>query len=197
MSAITDVLDGFDDAREAVGLPRLRGRGIAPESSQMEPAGPAPSTPQLLLSALLWADLGTVRAAGELLAVDDLDAWHEKAILDAVFACARSGATGTQAVLAELFRTGQMAGERGRLLGVALSTTATAGGQPGAVRGYVSDILAAAYRREAGAYAVAVAESVDGAEDDIWETVTRGGSRLRRLRERLAAARKGAGDADA
>lgn len=195
MSTITDVLDGFDDAREAVGLPRLRGAGIAPNASQLEPAGPAPSTAQLLISALLWADLGTVRATREHLAVDDLDAWHQKAILAAVYACADAGTTGTQAVLAELFRTGRMAGQDGRLLGIALSTVATAGGQPGAVRGYVADILATTYRREAATYAVAVAESVDGAEADIWETVTQGGARLRRLRERLAAARKGAGDA--
>lgn len=195
MSEITDVLDGFDDAREAMGMPRLRGRGITPDASQIEPAGPAPSTAQLLISALLWADLGTVRATRKHLVVDDLDAWHQKAILAAVYACADAGTTGTQAVLAELFRTGQMAGQDGRLLGAALSTVATAGGQPGAVRGYVADILATTYRREAATYAVAVAESVDGAEADIWATVTQGGARLRRLRERLAAARKGAGDA--
>ena len=195
MSEITDVLDGFDDAREAMGMPRLRGRGITPDASQIEPAGPAPSTAQLLISALLWGDLGTVRATREHLAVDDLDAWHQKAILAAVYACADAGTTGTQAVLAELFRTGRMAGQDGRLLGAALSTVATAGGQPGAVRGYVADILATTYRSEAATYAVAVAESVDGAEADIWETVTRGGTRLRRLRERLAAARGEAGDA--
>ncbi|MCT1863384.1 hypothetical protein [Dietzia cinnamea] len=195
-SAITDVLDGFDDAREAMGLPRLRGRGITLDASQIEPAGPAPSTPQLLLSALLWAGLGTVRAAREHLAVDDLDVWHEKAILAAVYACADAGTTGTQAVLAELFRTGRMAGQEGHMLGAALSTVATAGGQPGAIRGYVADVLAAAYRREAATFAIAVVESVDGVESAIWETVTRGGTRLRRVRERLAAARGGAGDAD-
>ena len=41
----------------------------------------------------------------------------------------------------------------------------------------------------------APAVPVDGAEGDIWETVTRGGARLRRLRERLAAARGEAGNA--
>lgn len=195
MTAITDVLDGFDDAREAVGLPRLRGAGITPNTSQLEPAGPAPTTPQLLLSALLWGDLGAVRATAGHITVDDLDTWHGKAILGAIYSCAQAGTTGTQAVLAELFRTGQLAGEDGRLLGIALSTVATAGGQPGALPAYAADMLATTYRREAATYAMAVAESVDGAEADIWETVTQGGTRLRRLRERLAAARKGAGDA--
>lgn len=195
MTAITDVLDGFDDAREAMGLPRLRGRGITPNASQIEPAGPTPTTPQLLISGLLWADLGAVRTARAHLTVDDLDAWHEKLILSAIYSCADAETTGTQAVLAELFRTGNMAGESGRMLGIALSTVVTAGGQPGAIRGYVADILAATYRQETATYAVAVAESVDGAESDIWETVTRGGTRLRRLRERLTAARGEAGDA--
>lgn len=195
MTAITDVLDEFDDAREAMGMPRLRGRGITPDAGQLEPAGPAPDTAQLLLSGLLWADVPTVRATARHLVADDLDVWHHKITLEAIYACAAAGTSGTQAVLAELFRTGAMAGEDGRLLGAALSTLATAGGQPGAIRAYVADILAATYRRETATYAVAVAESVDGAEDDIWETVTRGGARLRRLRERLAAAREGAGDA--
>lgn len=195
MTAITDVLEGFDDAREAMGLPRLRGRGITPQAGQIEPAGPAPSTPQLLLSALLWADVPTVRATARHMGAEDLDVWHEKLTLSAIYSCAEAGTSGVQAVLAELFRTGSMAGDEGRLLGSALSNTATAGGQPGAIPSYVSDILATTYRRETATYAVAVAESVDGAEADIWETVTRGGTRLRLLRERLAAARGEAGDA--
>jgi len=195
MSHITDVLDGFDDAREAVGLPRLRGAGITPNASQLEPAGPAPTTTQLLLSGLLWADLGAVRAAAEHVTAEDVDVWWEKKIITAIFSCAQAGTTGAQAVTGELFRIGAMAGEEGRLLGIALSTTVTAGGQPGALPAYIADLLAATYRREAATFAMAVAESVDGAESDIWGTVTRGGTRLRRLRERLSAARRGAGDA--
>lgn len=195
MSDITDVLDGFDDAREAAGLPRLRGAGITPNASQLEPAGPAPTAPQLLLSALLWADLRAIRATSQHITADDLEVWHHKSIAGAIFSCAQAGTTGTQAVTAELFRTGALAGEDGRLLGTALSNLVTAGGQPGALRAYCADLLATTYRRETATYAIAVAESVDGAEADIWETVTRGGARLRRMRERLAATRGEAGDA--
>lgn len=191
MSHITDVLDGFDDAREAMGLPRIRGAGVVPDVGQIEPAGPVPNTETLLVSALLWSDSCTVLNAAQLVSADDLDVWHHRTILSAVVACAEAGTTGVEAVLAHLLRMGDMAGDEGRMLGAALSTVATAGGQPGAVRAYIADLLAETYRREAASFAVAVAESVDGAEDDIWRTVTRGGTRLRRLRERLTKARGG------
>ena len=58
------------------------------------------------------------------------------------------------------------------------------------------DLLAETYRRQTATFGIAVTEVADAAEDDIWETVTAGGTRLRHLRERLAAARRGAGDVD-
>lgn len=191
-SQITDQLDKFNNAWVAQGYPPIQYRG-GTGVTQLLPAGPAPDTCRLLVSGALWAAQGAVKDAATLVHPEDLDEPH-RTIWAAIVALAGRGTTGAQAVMDEIIR----AGDASQLVRDELTQATTAGGVPEAIPYYCAQILAGHFRRAVESHGTGlVGWSATASEDDLWEHIVTGGTRLRSLRDRLTAARKGAGDAHA
>ena len=187
---ITDQLDEFNAAWVAQGHPPIeyrRGSG----ATQLLPAGPNPDSCRLLLSGALWAAPADVNAAAALVHPDDLAEPH-KTIWSAICALASRRITGARAVMDEIVRTG----DASRPVRDEITQATTAGGVPEAIPFYCSQILAGQFRRAVESYGTgAVGWSATASEDELWELIVTGGTRLRGLHDRLIEARKGAGDA--
>lgn len=189
-SKITDQLDEFNRAWVAQGRPPIEYRG-GTGVTQLMPSGPAPDTCRLLLSGALWSSPAAVNAAAALVLPNDLDEPH-KTIWAAICALAGRGITGARAVMDELIRVG----DASQVVRDEVAQATTAGGVPEALNYYAAQILADRFRRAVESYgAGAVGWSATASEDELWELVVTGGTRLRGLHDRLTAARKGAGDA--
>ena len=189
-SQITDQLDKFNSAWVAQGYPPIQYRG-GTGVTQLLPAGPAPDTCRLLLCGALWASQKAVKNAATLVHPEDLDEPH-RTIWAAIVTLAGRGITGAQAVMDEIIRTG----DASQLVRDELTQATTAGGVPEAIPYYCAQILAGHFRRAVESHGTGlVGWSATASEDELWEHVVTGGTRLRGLHDRLTAARKGAGDA--
>lgn len=190
-SKITDQLDRFNAARVSQGHPPVKYRGNT-GVSQLMPVGPSPDSCRLLLSGALWGSPVAVKAAATLVHPGDLDEPH-KTIWAAICALAGRGITGARAVMDELIRVGDGA----QAVRDELSQATTAGGVPEALNFYAAQILAGHFRRAVESHGTGlVGWSATASEDELWEHIIAGGTRLRGLHDRLVAARKGAGHAD-
>ena len=183
-SKVTDQLDRFNDAWVAQGHRPIKYRGDS-GVSQLLPAGPSPDSVRLLLSGALWGSQKAVTGAA------DLGEPH-RTIWAAICALAGRGITGAQAVMDELIRTG----DASQPVRDELTQATTAGGVPEALPYYCAQILAGHFRRAVESHGTGlVGWSATSSEDELWEHIITGGTRLRGLHDRLTAARKGAGDA--
>ncbi|MCT2076500.1 hypothetical protein [Dietzia cinnamea] len=190
-SKITDQLDEFNAAWVAQGHPPI-GYRTDVGANQLLPVGPPPDSCRLLLSGALWGSQKAVNNAATLVHPEDLDEPH-RTIWAAICALAARGITGAQAVMDEIIRTG----DASQSVRDELTQATTAGGVPEAIPFYCSQILAGQFRRAVESYGTgAVGWSATASEDELWELIVTGGTRLRGLHDRLTAARKGAGDAD-
>lgn len=188
-SKITDQLDEFNAAWVAQGRPPIEYRGGS-RVTQLLPAGPNPDTQRLLLSGALWGSPAAVTATATLVQPDDLDEPH-KTIWAAVCALAGRSITGSRAVMDELIRVG----DASQVVRDEVAQATTAGGVPEALNYYAAQILADRFRRAVESHGQGlVGWSATAGEHELWEHIVTGGTRLRSLNERLAAARKGAGD---
>lgn len=188
-SKITDQLDEFNAAWVAQGHPPIGYRADA-GAGQLLPVGPPPDSCRLLLSGALWGSQKAVNNAATLVHPEELDEPH-RTIWAAIVTLAGRGITGAQAVMDEIVRTG----DASQLVRDELTQATTAGGVPEAIPFYCSQILAGQFRRAVESYGTgAVGWSATASEDELWELIVTGGTRLRGLHDRLTAARKGAGD---
>ena len=188
-SKITDQLDEFNSAWVAQGHPPIKYRG-GTGVTQLLPSGPAPDTCRLLLSGALWGSPAVVTATATLVLPNDLDEPH-KTIWVAICALAGRGITGAGAVMDELIRVG----DASQTVRDEVAQATTAGGVPEALNYYAAQILADRFRRAVESHGQGlVGWSATAGEHELWEHIVTGGTRLRSLNERLAAARKGAGD---
>lgn len=189
-SEIVDQLDKFNDAWVAQGHPPIKYRGNT-GATQLLPSGPAPDACRLLISGALWGSQKAVSAAATLVHPEDLDEPH-RTIWAALCALAGRGITGAQAAMDELVRTG----DASRSVRDELTQATTAGGVPEAIPYYAAQILAGHFRRAVESHGTGlVGWSATASEDELWEHIITGGTRLRGLHDRLVAARKGAGHA--
>lgn len=156
-------------------------------TAQYQPVGPVPSNARLLLSALLWADTSTVLNTARLVHADDLDEPH-LTLYAAVVACARAGQAGPRLVLDRLMRDGDASQSvRDELL-----HATTAGGRPEMVADYCAAVLAERFRIACESYGRGVIGwAADGSEAELWQGITAHGTELRKLADRLTAARGG------
>lgn len=190
-SPITDQLDRFNSAWIAQGHQPIAYRG-GTGVTQLLPAGPNPDVCRLLLSGGLWGSPAAVNAATALVQPEDVDEPHAT-VWAAISRLAAHGVTGATAVKDEVIRTG----DASQFVRDELVQAATAGGVPEALPYYCAQILADRFRRAVESYGTGlVGWSATAAEDELWGHVITGGTRLRGLHDRLAAARKGAGGAD-
>ncbi|MBB1030677.1 hypothetical protein G6027_07210 [Dietzia sp. SLG310A2-38A2] len=190
-SQITDQLDRFNSAWVAQGHPPIQYRG-GTGVTQLPPAGPASDTCRLLLCGALWTSPAVVNDAAALIHPDDLDEPH-RTIWAAIVTLAGRGITGPQAVKDEIIRTG----DASQMVRDELLQAMHAGGVPEALNYYCAQILADRFRRAVESYGTgAVGWAATASEDELWELIVTGGTRLRGLHDRLTAARKGAGHAD-
>lgn len=189
-SQITDQLDRFNSAWVAQGHPPIGYRTDA-GANQLLPVGPPPDSCRLLLSGALWGSQNAVNAAATLVHPEDLDEPH-RTIWAAICALAARGITGAQAVMDEIVRTG----DASQSVRDELTQATTAGGVPEAIPYYCAQILAGHFRRAVESHGTGlVGWCATAGEDELWEHIITGGTRLRGLHDRLTAARKGAGDA--
>ena len=188
-------------ARDAVAPPKKHelaptlagdgaGRGAAGRESpavQHPPVGPLPSAARLLCSALLWADTRTVLDVARLVHPDDLDEPH-RTLFAAVVACAHAGQAGPELALDRIVRDG----DGSAAVRDELTQAATAGGRAEQVSGYCAAVLSRRFRAAAESYGRGVIGwAAYGSESELWHGITSGGAALRRLADRVAAARGG------
>lgn len=166
----------------------LSGRGDRrPRVAQYPPHGPIPSNARLLVSALLWADTGTVLSAGRLVHPGDLDEPH-RTLYGAVLACAHAGQAGPRLVLDRLMRDG----DASQTVRDELVHATTAGGRSELLRDYCAAVLADRFRAACESYGRGVIGwAADGSESELWHGITSHGTELRKLADRLTAARGG------
>ena len=156
--------------------------------SQLPPAGPAPTTPELFVSALLWAEPHQVLEARRTIGEDDFPE-PLRSIVAAAFALAADGHSGPELVLDWMRREGTFTDATRRHL----DTLVVAGGTGHALPQLATAVLADSFRERADAYGRAISEAAEtGAETDLWGTITTGGARLRVMWENLSQARGGA-----
>lgn len=190
-SEITDQLDTFNAAWVAQGHQPISYRGNT-GVTQLLPAGPNPDVCRLLLSGGLWGSPAAVNAAAALVHPGDLDEPH-RTVWGAITTLAARGITGAQTVMDEVIRTG----DASQSVRDELVQATHAGGVPEALPYYCAQILADRFRRAVESYGTGlVGWTATASEVELWEHVIVGGTRLRGLHDRLAAARKGAGDVD-
>lgn len=157
--------------------------------SQLLPVGPMPDAARLLLSGALWATPATVNTLAALVHSEDLDEPH-RTVWAAITTLATRQVTGAQTVMDEVIR----AGDASKAVRDEIMLATTAGGVPEALNYYAAQILADRFRRAVESYGTgAVGWSATSSEDELWEHIVTGGTRLRGLRDRLVTARKGAG----
>lgn len=151
------------------------------------PVGPMPSNARLLLSGLLWADTRTVLNSARLVHEVDLDEPH-RSVFAAVIACAHDGQAGARLVLDRLVRDG----DASQSVRDELADATTAGGRPELVRDYAAAVLADRFRAACESYGRGVIGwAADGSESELWAGITTHGTELRKLADRLTAARGG------
>lgn len=151
------------------------------------PVGPMPSNARLLLSALLWADPRTVLKSARLVHPADLSAPH-CTVYAAVIACANAGQAGALLVMDRLIRDG----DASDAVRHELEDATTAGGRPELVRDYAAAVLADRFRVACESYGRGVIGwAADGSESELWHGITSHGTELRKLADRLTAARGG------
>lgn len=156
-------------------------------TAQYPPVGPVPSNARLLLSALLWGDSSTVLNLVRLVHVGDLDEPH-RTLYAAVVACAHAGQAGPQLVLDRLTRDG----DASQVVRDELTDATTAGGRPELLRDYAAAVLADRFRIACESYGRGVIGwASDGSEAELWHGITSHGTELRKLADRLTAARGG------
>lgn len=156
-------------------------------TAQYPPVGPTPSNARLLLSALLQADTSTVTSIGNLVHPGDLDEPH-RTVYAAVLACAHAGHTGPQLVLDRIIRDG----DASQPVRDELVDATTAGARVELVREYAAPVLAERFRAACESYGRGVIGwAATGSESELWHGIVSHGIELRRLADRLAAARGG------
>lgn len=155
--------------------------------AQYPPAGPIPSNARLLLSAMLWADARTVLNAAQIVHPGDLDEPH-RSVYAAVVACAHAGQAGPRLVLDRLVRDG----DASQLVRDELVHATTAGGRTELLEDYAAAVLAERFRAACESYGRGVIGwAADGSESELWHGITAHGAELRKLADRLTAARGG------
>lgn len=156
-------------------------------SAPYTPVGPMPSNARLLLSGLLWADARTVLNVARLVHPEDLDEPH-RTVYAAVVACARADQAGARLVMDRLVRDG----DASQSVRDELADATTAGGRPELVRDYGAAVLADRFRAACESYGRGVIGwAADGSESELWAGITTHGTELRKLADRLTAARGG------
>lgn len=156
-------------------------------TAQYSPAGPVPTNTRLLLSGLPWGDTSTVLKVARLVHVADLDEPH-RTLYAALLACAGDGQAGPRLVLDRLMRTG----EASQSVRDELVHSTTAGGRTELVAGYAAAVLAERFRAACDSYGRGVIGwAADGSESELWTGITTHGTELRKLADRLTAARGG------
>ncbi|NLV77775.1 MAG: hypothetical protein GXY65_00220 [Rhodococcus sp.] len=163
-------------------------------SGPYRPIGPDPTPEVLFIGSLLFADAELVRPVVALVDTTDLDNAHLRPILDVIRRLVEAGRPheGT-AVGDELQRTGQLAGEPGRLtlrlLGDAITSGAAANTL--APRMYAAAVVADAYRRRYESAGGALTEAAATlAEDDLLPFLRDIGTATVKHADRLAALRE-------
>lgn len=156
-------------------------------NAQYTPVGPMPSNARLFLSALLWADTRTALNSARLVFPEDLDEPH-RTVYAAVMACAHDGQAGARLVMDRLVRDGNAS----QVVRDELSDSATAGGRSEMLRDYAAAVLADRFRAACESYGRGVIGwAADGSESELWQGITSHGTELRKLADRLTAARGG------
>lgn len=156
-------------------------------TAQYPPVGPIPPNARMLVSALLWADTTTVLSAARLVHAGDLDEPH-RTLYAALLACANAGQAGPRLVLDRLMRDG----DASQPVRDELVHATTAGGMPEMVRDYAAAVLADRFRAACESYGRGVIGwAADGSESELWQGITSHGTELRKLADRLTAARGG------
>lgn len=155
--------------------------------AQYPPSGPVPSNARLLVSSLLWADPSTVVTVARLVHPGDLDEPH-RTMFAAVVACAHAGQAGPHLVLDRLVRQG----DASQPVRDELSAATTAGGRTELLQDYAAAVLAERFRAACESYGRGVLGwAADGSESELWHGITAHGAELRKLADRLTAARGG------
>lgn len=154
--------------------------------SQLPPAGPAPATPELFVSGLLWAAPSQVLEARRTVCEDDFPE-PLRTIVAAAFALATEGHSGPELVLDYMRREGMFTDAIRRRL----DALVVAGGTGHALPQLAAAVLANSFRERAEAYGRAIVEAIDNheSEADVWATITTGRARLQTMWETLQAAR--------
>ena len=143
---------------------------------------------RLLTCALLWASEHQIREAFDTISVDDFDTPHAE-IMDALHANAIRGRTGPAVIANVLLREGLYYGP----IRKEMETAPLAGGTFEGIRDYAIAHLAQRFREQAAAFGNSIAEHTrTSSEHELWGAIVDGGSRLRRLAERLETLRGGA-----
>ncbi|MBB1031273.1 hypothetical protein G6027_10310 [Dietzia sp. SLG310A2-38A2] len=142
----------------------------------------------MLLSAALQARPAAIIALAALVTPEDLDTASPWRVWEAIADRARDGLVGPEIILDELTRTGQaVIAVRAELI-----AAATAGGYPEALHAYAAPVIAAALRRTIESHGQALVDAHGtGSEEELWNLVVEGGSKLRGIVDRLNRARRG------
>ncbi len=156
-------------------------------TAQYPPVGAIPPNARLLVSALLWADTGTILSVSKLVYPGDLDEPH-RTLYGALLDCAHAGQAGPRLVLDGLMRDG----DASQPVRDELVQATTAGGMAEMVRDYAAAVLADRFRAACESYGRGVIGwAADGSESELWHGITSHGTELRKLADRLTAARGG------
>lgn len=156
-------------------------------TAQYPPVGAIPPNARLLVSALLLADTRTILSTGTLVHHGDLDEPH-RTLYAAVMACAHAGQAGPRLVLDRLVRDG----DASQAVRDELVHATTAGGRSELLEDYAAAVLADRFRAACESYGRGVIGwAADGSEAELWHGITSHGTELRKLADRLTAARGG------
>ena len=155
--------------------------------AQYPPHGPIPTNARLLVSALLWADTESILSTGKIVYPGDLDEPH-RTLYAALLDCAHAGKAGPRLILDRLMRDG----DASQPVRDELVHATTAGGRPELLRDYAAAVLADRFRAACESYGQGVLGWVaTGSESELWHGITSHGTELRKLADRLTAARGG------